>query len=158
MAKQDRSKASGGRTEGKPKSGKFSKASKEGQRRTSGRFGNQGKFTGLKAGTFAQMREAQDLVAFASPGNKVAVRIYVEGLESFQSQKRQPRNLVLILTEGHDQEFEAYQVDFEEVAPLIPKANLVDSERPYYSFQFKRRWLSVADGTQVAMKKLEKRV
>lgn len=103
------------------------------------------------------MRGVQDLVAFGTPGNKVAVRVYVEGLESFQSQNRQPRNLVLILTKGHEEEFEAYQVDFEEVAPLIPKADLVDAERPYYSFQFKRRWLSVADGTQVAMKKLEKR-
>jgi hypothetical protein len=112
----------------------------------------------LKAGVFARMRQDYDVVAFASPSASVAVRLFVEALESFQVQKRLPRNFVLILAASPESDqFEAYQVSYDKIAPLLPKAHLVDKERAYWTFGFKHSHLIAADGTRVLLKKLQKR-
>lgn len=153
MARQERSKATGARFAG-AKGGKPPVGPSGGPgRRFTGKSGG-----GLKAGIFGRMREGQDVVAFAAPGARVAVRLYVEAVENFQRQKRLPRHFVLILTQGHESDhFEAYEVAYPRFEPMLAKAERVDAERAYWKFAFKSRCLTTADGTQVELKKVEKR-
>lgn len=113
---------------------------------------------GLKAAVFARMREPYDAVAFAIPGRPTRVKLYEEVLEVFQSQGRQPRNLVVIVSENLDSDkFEALQTSFEKVSPLLQSLSTSQAQRPYWSFILRGRNLLFPGGDSVALKKVEKR-
>lgn len=113
---------------------------------------------GLKAGVFARMREPYDAVAFAIPGRPTRVKLYEEVLDVFESQGRQPRNLVVIVCENPDSDkFEAFQTSFEKVLPLLQALSTSPAQRPYWSFILRGRNLLFPGGDSVDLKKVEKR-
>lgn len=115
---------------------------------------------GLKAGLFAQIRGGQDVVALATPGRgTVSVRLFVEAVDAFLDLGREPRNFVLILSQGLEAEtFEAYQAPFRAVSPLLEAAKKSSGERAYWTLSFDRgpRKLS-GGGLKVDLRKVEKK-
>jgi hypothetical protein len=115
----------------------------------------------MKAGTFARKREHLDVVAFGIPiGSPIDVRLYVETIQAFQKQKRDPRNFVLLVSRGLEADaFEVYQAPFRQVAPLIVQAELCPGERAYWTFSFNKgsRKLYTGDSAKVELRKVERR-
>lgn len=115
----------------------------------------------MKASMFARMRVNIDAVAFATPSGTLSkARLFVETVEAFEKKKRQPRNLVLILSRGLDAEvFEVFEAPFARVSPLLARAPMSAGERAYWTLDFHKatQRLSDGQGAEVELKKLEKR-
>lgn len=116
----------------------------------------------LNAGTFAKARSYVDAVAFGTPGRSpVAVRLFQEAVESFQLQGREPRNFLLILSQGIEaSNFEAFSLPFRRMKLLLDHAQLVNEERAYWKLRFHRSTQKLdagSDGLSVELRKLEKR-
>ncbi len=119
---------------------------------------NKAKFSGLKAGVFARMREGVDAVAFAVPGTPTRVRLYEEVLEAFEARKQAPRNFVVIVSANLDSDqFDAFQISFSKFAPSLEVVRPSGGERSYWSFVLKNRTLFGPAGVKIDLRKVEKR-
>lgn len=144
---------------GAPRGGKKKptvRGKNEGPRRFQGL--DKTKFSGLKAGIFARMREGVDAVAFAVPGTPTRVRLYEEVLEAFEARKQVPRNFVVIVAANLDSDvFEAFQISFNKFAPCLEVIRPSGEERSYWGFVLKNRTLLGPAGVKIDLRKVEKR-